>query len=53
MPHALQSKILGWLPSLQGRKAGCKGGNNSRGAEKSHQCRKYFLQHTTFASERP
>jgi len=28
-------------------------GPNSPGAEKSQPCRKYFLQYSTFASERP
>jgi len=28
-------------------------GHNASGAEKSQQCRKYFLQYSTFAPERP
>jgi len=32
---------------------GGRGRNNSPGAEKPQQCRKYFLQYSTFASERP
>jgi len=43
---------LRWCPQHR-RNEGWQGGTMPPGAEKSQQCRKYFLQYSRFTSERP